>query len=127
MVFRFQDSVQAYHDILSKEQSKLYSHLAEIGLNEDIPIKKWLCRGFAGVLHSTALEKIWDKVIGGSLKILVFVAVALIKTSKIALQGCQTSQEAIRCLINVSFKTSTLSNAFVISLYKTVISEPGSY
>ena len=49
------------------------------------------------------MEKIWDKVIGGSLKILVFAAVSLVETSKMALQGCQTSQEAIRCLKTVRF------------------------
>ena len=54
-------------------------------------------------MNSSALEKIWDKVIGGSLKILVFAAVSLVETSKMALQGCQTSQEAIRCLKTVRF------------------------
>lgn len=98
----YNDAVQFYHDFLSKNESKLYTHLDEIGFNYDIPLKKWFCRAFAGVLHTCALEKIWDKVLGGSLKILVFVVITLIKTSKMALQGCQTSQEAIECLINVN-------------------------
>ena len=100
----FNDCVKAFHDILSTDPNTtlLYSHLSKIGLMEDIPLKTWFKRGFAGVLHSSALEKLWDKVIGGSLKIMVFVALSLIESSKMALQGCQTSQEAIRCLKTVS-------------------------
>lgn len=99
----FSDAIRAFHEILSKDPNTtlLYSHLSKIGLTEDIPLKTWFSRGFAGVLNSSALEKIWDKVIGGSLKILVFAAVSLVETSKMALQGCQTSQEAIRCLKTV--------------------------
>lgn len=39
------------------------SHMEKIGLNSDIPLQ-WFLRGFAGVLHGNALEKIWDKVGG---------------------------------------------------------------
>jgi hypothetical protein len=99
------ETIQCYHRMLANNSNtnKLYGHLEKIGLNEEIPLKSWICRGFAGVLNTSALEKIWDKVIGGSLKILVFVALALIESSKMALQGCQTSQEAIRCLVSVLF------------------------
>ena len=64
-------------------------------------MKSWICRGFAGILHESALEKIWDKVIGGSLKILAFVGVALVESTKIALQNYQTAQEAIRFIKQV--------------------------
>lgn len=73
----------------------------KIGLNAELPIHSWICRGFAGVLHESALEKIWDKVIGGSMVVLVYVATALVETSKMALLGCQTPKEAIRCLVSV--------------------------
>ena len=64
-------------------------------------MKSWICRGFAGILHESALEKIWDKVIGGSLKILAFVGVALVESTKMALQNYQTAQEAIRFIKQV--------------------------
>ena len=41
--------------------------MEKIGLNESIPLRSWILRGFAGVLHESALEKVWDKVIGGSM------------------------------------------------------------
>ena len=79
-----------------------FSHLDKIGLNEAIPLRTWFERGFAGILHKSALERIWDKFLGGSVSLLVYVAVALVDTSKVALLGCQTTKEALRCLVSVS-------------------------
>jgi hypothetical protein len=81
--------------------SALYSHIDKIGLSTEIPLDTWFLRGFAGILHELALERIWDKVVAGSLVILVYVAVALVETSKMALMQCQTANEAIRCLVSV--------------------------
>ncbi len=36
--------------------------------------------------------------------VLSYVAVALVETSKMSLLGCQSSEEAIRCLVSVSSK-----------------------
>ena len=99
------EAIQSFLNILSTNQgiSNIYPHLDKIGLNQDTePFRTWFCRGFAGVLNTPAIEKIWDKLIGGSLKILVFAAVALVESCKMALLTCQTSQEAIRCLTAVS-------------------------
>ena len=81
----------------------LYSHCEKIGFNEDIPLWEWFARGFAGVLHYSALEKIWDKVIGGSIKILAYVAIIKVELAQNSLLGCHTAQEAIRCLTKVSY------------------------
>ena len=64
---------------------------------------EWFARGFAGVLHYSALEKIWDKVIGGSIKILAYVAIIKVELAQNSLLGCHTAQEAIRCLTKVSY------------------------
>ena len=82
--------------------SAIHSHCEKIGLNEEIPLWAWFARGFAGVLHFSALEKIWDKVIGGSIKILVYVALTRVELSQNALLGCHTANEAIRCLTKVN-------------------------
>jgi hypothetical protein len=75
------DLINFYHKTLSNNRttSKLYSHCEKIGLNEEIPLWIWFTRGFAGVLHYSALEKIWDKVIGGSIKILAYVALTKVE------------------------------------------------
>ena len=82
-------------------QGGLYTHMEKIGLNAEMPIQTWFRRGFAGVLNVASLQRIWDKVVGGSLLILVYVAVALVETSKMALLQCQTTKEGIRCLVSV--------------------------
>ena len=79
----------------------LYAHMEKIGLHGEMPIRTWFARGFAGVLNEVSLQRIWDKVVGGSLIILVYVAVALVETSKMALMQCQTPKEGIRCLVSV--------------------------
>ena len=78
-----------------------YTHMEKIGLNAEMPIRTWFSRGFAGVLNEVSLQRIWDKVVGGSLIILVYVAVALVETSKMALMQCQTPKEGVRCLVSV--------------------------
>ena len=101
------EAIPSFLHILSTNQgtSNIYPHLDKIGLTQGTePFRTWFSRGFAGVLNTPALEKIWDKVIGGSLKILVFAAVALIESCKMALLTCQTSQEAVRCLTAVSYE-----------------------
>ena len=54
------------------------------------------------MLHYSALEKIWDKVIGGSIKILAYVAIIKVELSQNVLLGCHTANEAIRCLTKVN-------------------------
>ena len=54
------------------------------------------------MLHYSALEKIWDKVIGGSIKILPYVAIIKVELSQNVLLGCHTANEAIRCLTKVN-------------------------
>ena len=71
-------------------------------MNEEIPLWSWFARGFAGVLHFSALEKIWDKVIGGSIKLLAYVAVSRVELAQNVLLGCQTANEGIRCLTKIS-------------------------
>ncbi len=89
-----------YHRMFSAADCALYSHMEKIGLNQDVPLKRWFGRGLAGVLHPSALVRLWDRVIGGGGAVLVFVyaAVALVEASRVSLLSCQTSGEAIRCL-----------------------------
>ena len=96
----------------------LYAHMEKIGLNAEMPIRTWFSRGFAGVLNEVSLQRIWDKVVGGSLIILVYVAVALVETSKMALMQCQTPKEGIRCLVSVCRFSIKLSSgaSILISL-----------
>ena len=93
----------------------LYAHMEKIGLHGEMPIRTWFARGFAGVLNEVSLQRIWDKVVGGSLIILVYVAVALVETSKMALMQCQTPKEGIRCLVSVHDRSLGLHDSSLIT------------
>ena len=103
------DYIKILKNLLSGDQgtSSLFVHLDKIGFldilvsDKNCHLTTWFCRGFAGIIAPSALEKIWDKLIAGSTRILIFMAFSLIESSKMALQACQTSEEAVRCLLTV--------------------------
>ncbi|CAH3136305.1 unnamed protein product [Porites lobata] len=63
---------------LRTEDLQLYKHLFNIEAFEIIPLKRWFESGFAEDIPDSCMERIWDKVVCGSSKILVFVAVSLL-------------------------------------------------
>lgn len=75
--------------------------MEKIGLSQDIPIHVWFRRGLAGILHESALAKIWDTLVGGSVVILAYLLAAIILCSQNSLHSCQTAKEGIRCLMSV--------------------------
>lgn len=67
---------------LKKEDPKLWQHLNQHKVFTDLPMQAWFLCGFADILPNTSVERIWDKVVGGSFAILVHVAVAIFLTFK---------------------------------------------
>jgi len=63
---------------LQTEDVQLYRHLLNIGAFEVLPLKRWFESGFAEDIPDSCMERIWDKVVSGSSKILVFVGVSLL-------------------------------------------------
>ncbi|KAL0281308.1 UNVERIFIED_CONTAM: hypothetical protein PYX00_002335 [Menopon gallinae] len=72
--------VEASKTILEREDKVLFKHLSELGIFDGSEIAISFNCLFADILHETALVKIWDKIVGGSFKILPFVAVILFTT-----------------------------------------------
>lgn len=56
------------------------SHLENNNILNSLPLEKWYTSCFAGVLTKLALIRIWDKICGGSRKIVVFVFIVLFNT-----------------------------------------------
>lgn len=52
-------------------------HLDENNLLDALPLEQWYGTCFSGVLVNQSLIRIWDKICGGSRKIVVFVFVTL--------------------------------------------------
>lgn len=63
---------------LQAEDVHLHKHLLNIDAFNVLPHKRWFESGFAEDIPDSCMERIWDKVVSGSSKILVFVAVSLL-------------------------------------------------
>ena len=60
------------------EEDSLIAHLEAIGAVRFDGYKSIWERAFAGVFQPSLLARLWDKVIGGSIKILVYVLACIL-------------------------------------------------
>lgn len=75
-------------NLLEKEDAELYSHLEKHDILQHIPLESWYANCFASTISEPALIRIWDKICGGSRKIVVFVFLVLLKTLKMNFMRC---------------------------------------
>ncbi|XP_018419155.1 PREDICTED: TBC1 domain family member 7 isoform X1 [Nanorana parkeri] len=83
---KFRDSQAAmqkgFEHYLNLEDSRLMAHLKVCNALEKLPYDLWFRKCFAGCLPASSLQRVWDKLVSGSCKILVFVAVEIMLTFK---------------------------------------------
>ncbi|XP_039494020.1 TBC1 domain family member 7 [Drosophila santomea] len=87
-------------NMLKREDLALLNHLELLGLFDanSTLVDNWYITCFAGIICTTDLVKIWDKVCGGSRKIVVFLFVELVKDIR-SLILKQTSLADVKRLI----------------------------
>ncbi|XP_067086566.1 TBC1 domain family member 7 [Osmerus mordax] len=102
---KFGDSIphlpKSLEHYLSQEESRLLNHLKNMGALEQLPYNLWFRRCFAGCLPESSLQRVWDKVISGSCKILVFVAVEILLSYKIMLMGMNRPEGVVSFLCKI--------------------------
>ncbi|KAJ1530816.1 hypothetical protein ONE63_005663 [Megalurothrips usitatus] len=103
---------------LEKEDQELYSHLEKVQALDAIPFTKWYCSCFAGLLKDLALAKIWDKLVGGSCKILVFVAIRILTTMKRRLIQLKSAAKIVDCLCDITEETAEMIANKAIELWQ---------
>ncbi|KAH0617916.1 hypothetical protein JD844_016660 [Phrynosoma platyrhinos] len=86
---------------LSLEDSRLLTHLKSCSAMGQLPYNLWFRRCFAGCLPESSLQRVWDKVISGSCKILVFVAVEILLTFKMKLMALNSAEKIEHFLENI--------------------------
>lgn len=64
----------------SLQFSNIFRHLEQHNLLDTLPLDRWYGTCFSGVLTKLSLIRIWDKICGGSRKIVVFVFIVLFST-----------------------------------------------
>ncbi|XP_054840840.1 glucose-fructose oxidoreductase domain-containing protein 1 isoform X3 [Eublepharis macularius] len=86
---------------LSLEDSRLLTHLKSCSAMSQLPYSLWFRKCFAGCLPEPSLQRVWDKVISGSCKILVFVAVEILLTFKMKLMVLNSAEKIAQFLENI--------------------------
>lgn len=88
-------------NVLNREEPELFKHFEQIGVLETLPLIKWFYCCFAGVLYEVALAKIWDKLCGGSYKIMVYVVLSIFSNLKSRLEKCNDLSGVLICFKNI--------------------------
>ncbi|KAM8874077.1 TBC1 domain family member 7 isoform 1-T4 [Spinachia spinachia] len=103
---KFGDSIphlpKSLEHYLSQEEPRLLRHLKNTGALAQLPYSLWFRRCFAGCLPESSLQRVWDKVISGSCKVLVFVALEILLSYNNMLLGISRPEGVAKLLCNVS-------------------------
>ncbi|XP_043574934.1 TBC1 domain family member 7 isoform X6 [Chiloscyllium plagiosum] len=103
---KYSDSVahlqpKSLEHYLNLEDSKLLTHLKTCLAMNKLPYDLWFMHCFAGCLPESSLQRVWDKIISGSCKILVFVAMEILLTFKIKLMAMNKAENIAQFLQNI--------------------------
>lgn len=93
-------------DTLEKDDPELFQHLLRIKALDLLPVDIWFQRCFAEVLDQDAVVRIWDKVIGGSLKILPQVAAVVLICLRVTLLHLKVAADVLALLQKVPREAS---------------------
>ncbi|XP_070200729.1 TBC1 domain family member 7-like isoform X2 [Littorina saxatilis] len=106
-VVKYRDIIVHYPEItlrcLKKEDvdQKLWNHIVHHKLLSLLPLKDWFSCYFADVLPDISFQRIWDKVIGGSSYVMVYVAVAILIFFRRPLLSMKSSEDMVNYLSNI--------------------------
>ncbi|XP_061635422.1 TBC1 domain family member 7 isoform X2 [Phyllopteryx taeniolatus] len=109
---------------LSQEEPGLLSHLKNTGALAQLPYSLWFRRCFAGCLPESSLQRVWDKVISGSCKILVFVALEILLSYKIMLLGISRPEGVVKFLCNIPQENTDVIVTKAIDLWHKYCGTP---
>ncbi|XP_045154615.1 TBC1 domain family member 7 [Echinops telfairi] len=108
---------KAFEQYLSLEDSRLLSHLKTCSALPRLPYDLWFKNCFAGCLPESSLQRVWDKVVSGSCKILVFVAVEILLTFKIKVMALHSAEKITEFLKNIPQDSSDAIVSKAIDLW----------
>ncbi|XP_033752443.1 TBC1 domain family member 7-like isoform X2 [Pecten maximus] len=80
---------------------RLVNHLNKHDVWSCLPLVDWYRRCFSNVLPDTSFERVWDKVIGGSCSILIYVAVSIFLTFKRPLLSMNSRDDMVNYLLKI--------------------------
>jgi len=95
---------RSYIECLTKflvDEPSLLNHLETCGVLRSLLFIKLFGRGFAGVFQPCMIVRLWDKLIGGSGKVLVYVLASALLKCRIEIMGAETLEEILSILFNI--------------------------
>ncbi|XP_003386738.1 PREDICTED: TBC1 domain family member 7-like [Amphimedon queenslandica] len=81
---------------LIQKENVLYCHLSTLGVLQQIPCKRWFFECFLNEFPLPEIEIIWDRLIGGSYSVLIYIAISLILHRKRALLMSKSIVQALK-------------------------------
>ncbi|TSL47595.1 Desmoplakin [Bagarius yarrelli] len=125
---KFGDSIphlpKSLEHYLSQEDSRLLAHLKTSGSLAVLPYSLWFRRCFSDCLPESSLQRVWDKVISGSCKILVFVAMEILLSYKIKLMGMSRPAAVVNFLSNMPHENTDAIVTKAIELWHKYCGTP---
>jgi len=80
------------------EDPPLLEHLSSLHILSSLPFSRLWAQGLSQLFHPSLLSRLWDKVIGGSVKVLVYVLAAAFIRCRLDLLTVETSDQVIQVL-----------------------------
>ncbi|XP_043574930.1 TBC1 domain family member 7 isoform X3 [Chiloscyllium plagiosum] len=126
---KYSDSVahlqpKSLEHYLNLEDSKLLTHLKTCLAMNKLPYDLWFMHCFAGCLPESSLQRVWDKIISGSCKILVFVAMEILLTFKIKLMAMNKAENIAQFLQNIPQENTDAIISKAIDLWHKYVGTP---
>ncbi|XP_072139837.1 TBC1 domain family member 7 isoform X2 [Mobula birostris] len=109
---------------LNLEDSKLLTHLKTCSAMNKLPYDVWFTHCFAGYLPESSLQRVWDKVISGSCRILVFVAMEILLTFKMKLMAMNKAESISQFLLNIPQENTDAIISKAIDLWHKYVGTP---
>ncbi|NXU52516.1 TBCD7 protein, partial [Turnix velox] len=125
---KHKDSLQQLQ-YLNIEDNKLLMHLKACAAMSKLPYDLWFKKCFAGCLPESMIPfnffcRVWDKVISGSCKILVFVAVEILLTFKMKIIALNTAEKITQFLENIPQDNTDAIVSKAVDLWRTHCGTP---
>ncbi|XP_044151223.1 TBC1 domain family member 7 isoform X2 [Bufo gargarizans] len=83
---------KGFEHYLNIEDSRLLTHLKTCSALDKLPYNLWFRRCFAGCLPPSSLQRVWDKLVSGSCKILLFLAIEILLTFKMKVMALNNTE-----------------------------------
>ncbi|CAO1410749.1 unnamed protein product [Diamesa hyperborea] len=90
--------IQLTLTLLEKEDNDLYNILNSRNILQNLPFDRWYPTFFSSVLNDLALIRIFDKICGGSIQIVVFVFLVLCSLTKFNLKVQKNTESAVKVI-----------------------------